>query len=555
MSLQGRAAGIGISSKAESSVDKLAITPTTAQETNDKSDSGPDGSSDEQQQPKKIEMRKSSSALSTNKKVFHDSKASDPKKKEKSKEESATGDKSERSSSPAFDSDEDSSGNAKESIQVPQPILGGKKRAPSIAGLLVNTAHSTYLGAKLNSSIIQENLLPTITKSASGHVGMENSSRHLSLLDEDINHGSSEVKSLSQPISPETIEPIIIKKEERTKSLTKTILPPPSDFKTSPVVMRSRPQSVISENERFKDLSDDVVCRMDGADLRFMDESSVMLPSPSNESPPSNFPIHRQHGNSNSQNNNIATNPSLLQKALLQATTQLKQPSPTVLMKSVELRPMNLSPAEKNSNHHSPPVELPINKFSTEVSVTNHNDNKPVTTIINKVTNLDGMEARDEIEKVANDVICVKSQTTLKTEETNKLMTKADQNGKSNKDRRTFLQNIRKRLRLEGKKKAGPLLGFAGNRQKSKSENRARKAFRTISFILGAFVICWTPYHILALVEGFCRDPPCTNEHLYMFTYFLCYANSPLNPFCYALANQQFKKVFTRLLKLDFHMR
>jgi len=91
-------------------------------------------------------------------------------------------------------------------------------------------------------------------------------------------------------------------------------------------------------------------------------------------------------------------------------------------------------------------------------------------------------------------------------------------------------------------------------RQKSKSENRARKAFRTISFILGAFVACWTPYHILALIEGFCSNPPCTNERLFLFAYFLCYANSPINPFCYALANHQFKKTLTRLMKGDFHI-
>lgn len=551
-SLKGRAAGIGITSKAESSIagDKLAITPTTVQETNDKSDSGPDGSSDEQQ-PKTAEMRKSSSAMSASKKPFQDNTKSSSagKKKEKSKDDAAVGDKSERSSSPAFDSDEDSSG-GNQQVQILQPPIGGKKRAPSIAGLLVNSTHN-YMTTKLtpSPSVAQENLLP-ITKSSSSHLPSEHSGRHLSLLDEDIALDAREAKSLSQPISPETIEPIHIKREERVKSLTKTILPPPSDFKTSPVVPRSRPQSVISD---VKDLSDDVVCRMDGADLRFMDESSVMLPSDSNEGLGSNFPIHRPHGMSSSQNNSIATNPSLLHKALLQATTQSKQPAPTVLIQSQQ----SISPGEKGSNNHSPPVEPHINKFSTEVSVTNHNDNKPITTIINKVTNLDGMEARDEIEKAAaNDVTnSAPSDAVAKADETKKLMPKVEVNGKSHKDRRTFLQNIRKRLRIDGKKKAGPLLGFAGNRQKSKSENRARKAFRTISFILGAFVVCWTPYHILALVEGFCQDPPCTNEHLYMFTYFLCYANSPLNPFCYALANQQFKKVFTRLLKLDFHMR
>ena len=479
-----------VTSKAETSnaADKLAITPTTVQDTNDKSDSGPDGSSDEM--PKKVEMRKSSSAVSASKKPFQDNGKAAGKKKEKSKDENATGDKSERSSSPAFDSDEDSSGNGNGNppVQALQPPAGCKKRAPSIAGLLVNTALTTYPASKLNpSSIIQENLLP-ITKSSSSHLQGDGSGRHLSLLDEDISLNPKEARSLSQPISPETIEPISVKKEERIKSLTKTILPPPSDFKTSPIVNRSRPQSVISD-AGFKDLTDDVVSRMDGADLRFMDESSGMLPSPSNEGLGSNFPHHRPHGMNNSQSNNIATNPSLLQKALIQATAQSTQPSPKVLIKTGSSR-QSISPAEKGSS--SPPAETHI-KFSTEVSVTNHNDNKPITTIINKVTNLDGMEARDEIEKVTNDVSNTNNESALKADETNKLMpNKVEQNGKSNKDRRMFLQNIRKRLRLDGKKKAGPLLGIAGNRQKSKSENRARKAFRTISFILGAFVICWT---------------------------------------------------------------
>lgn len=116
--------------------------------------------------------------------------------------------------------------------------------------------------------------------------------------------------------------------------------------------------------------------------------------------------------------------------------------------------------------------------------------------------------------------------------------------------RRDLVKAIGKRLKAKTQKKDPASFG----RQKSRTENRARKAFRTISFILGAFVACWTPYHILALVEGFCSDPPCTNEHLFMFSYFLCYANSPMNPFCYALANQQFKKTFTRILRGDLHM-
>ncbi|XP_035213734.1 muscarinic acetylcholine receptor M1-like [Stegodyphus dumicola] len=123
---------------------------------------------------------------------------------------------------------------------------------------------------------------------------------------------------------------------------------------------------------------------------------------------------------------------------------------------------------------------------------------------------------------------------------------------KAEKTRRTLVNALSKKIKVPGRKKKRSRKN--DRRHKSKSENRARKALRTISFILGAFVVCWTPYHICALVAGFCRDATgCVNHHLFYFTYFLCYANSPINPFCYAMANQQFKKTFTRMLKGDFH--
>ncbi|VDM18335.1 unnamed protein product [Hydatigera taeniaeformis] len=91
-----------------------------------------------------------------------------------------------------------------------------------------------------------------------------------------------------------------------------------------------------------------------------------------------------------------------------------------------------------------------------------------------------------------------------------------------------------------------------------RKRRRARKALRMISFILGAFVICWTPYHIIILIKGFCDIPSqnysCINVHLYNFAYYMCYMNSPINPFCYAMANIAFKRAFIRILNGDFRI-
>jgi muscarinic acetylcholine receptor M3 len=105
-------------------------------------------------------------------------------------------------------------------------------------------------------------------------------------------------------------------------------------------------------------------------------------------------------------------------------------------------------------------------------------------------------------------------------------------------------------------RKIGAKLPFRRRRRrkdKQRSENRARKALRMISIILGAFVACWTPYHVFAIIASFC--PSCINVHVYMFSYFLCYLNSPINPFCYAASNQQFKSAFKRIMRGDLSFR
>ncbi|XP_030634113.1 histamine H1 receptor [Chanos chanos] len=78
--------------------------------------------------------------------------------------------------------------------------------------------------------------------------------------------------------------------------------------------------------------------------------------------------------------------------------------------------------------------------------------------------------------------------------------------------------------------------------------HKERKAARQLGFIIAGFLVCWIPYFITFMVMAFCND--CVHHDLHMFTIWLGYVNSTLNPFIYPLCNENFKRVF----KNYFHM-
>ncbi|XP_059477021.1 5-hydroxytryptamine receptor-like [Neocloeon triangulifer] len=84
-------------------------------------------------------------------------------------------------------------------------------------------------------------------------------------------------------------------------------------------------------------------------------------------------------------------------------------------------------------------------------------------------------------------------------------------------------------------------------RKETMEAKRERKAAKTLAIITGAFVICWLPFFIMALLMPLCES--CyMNDYIASFFLWLGYFNSTLNPVIYTIFSPEFRQAFKRIL-------
>ncbi|XP_074601976.1 5-hydroxytryptamine receptor-like [Brevipalpus obovatus] len=84
--------------------------------------------------------------------------------------------------------------------------------------------------------------------------------------------------------------------------------------------------------------------------------------------------------------------------------------------------------------------------------------------------------------------------------------------------------------------------------KESLEAKRERKAAKTLAIITGAFVVCWLPFFIIALVRPICGNACNPSKIFQSVASWLGFTNSTLNPIIYTIFSPEFRAAFQRIL-------
>ncbi|XP_002733924.1 dopamine receptor 1-like [Saccoglossus kowalevskii] len=85
------------------------------------------------------------------------------------------------------------------------------------------------------------------------------------------------------------------------------------------------------------------------------------------------------------------------------------------------------------------------------------------------------------------------------------------------------------------------------NSNNQSQEVSDHKAAITLGFIMGTFLICWSPFFLMNIIASLCAT--CVSPILYATLTWLGYFNSTLNPIIYSIFNKDFREAFARILR------